>query len=705
MSEPCVLQTRIDRVTVHRNGALVVRAGTLTPAAEPAFELRIPGLPLLFQSDTVRVRLDHPALIAGPVEELAELGGEPERQSELQREREALEVELARLREEDGAWARLGERVGGLAVSPEPDLSPRARARWPDLDAWSALSDAAADASEQVAAARAELRGRVRAVSERLEALERRRLAERPEAARVTRTLRTVLRRAGEAAPPEVVGVEVEYFVAAARWAPAYALDLDAAGGARLQLAAWVGQASGEDWAGARVAVSTADLRRTAALPKLAAWKIGRAAAPPSSGWRPLPEDLDGLFRDADQAGPRPAPPPPPKPPPTPKKAPAPQPAPAPPVMEVAARPVPLGAPPPSPPAPSAMMPPPGAAPAPKRARAGVALSRAQAPLVMESAAPDEEELEEGFAEGGAPPPQAPAPLGPGRLLDYAWLRLPRWDEPGRRGRLWPVDASADLRALAEERGDTARVQQLERALAALREAEANLRRAPLPPGCVSLEGSTYQYRYPFGPRVSVPCDGRFVQVPVAEGRAPSATVFRVVPRQAPTAFRTVRLENPLGAPLPAGPVRVTDRGDVRAAGTLGPVGAGGRISIDLGVEEGLRIARNATYQEVEKGMLSAQSVGTNTVRTELASRLDQPATVQIFERLPLAPEGGELVVALESASREPTRDLGPSEAREEGALRWEIVVPPRAKAEITYAYTVRLPSRLEVVGGARREP
>lgn len=727
------LNTAIDRVTVHRRGALVVRVGELDGVATWPVELRIPGLPLLFQSDTLRLRVDAPGLMVGPVEEDAELGGERERRSALLVERDALVVELKSLAERDEALSRLDLLYRGLAVPAELDLSPRARARWPDLDAWMALTDAGERGREALAEERAALRDRIRERQERKDAVESSLKLEDGAPARVTRGLRTQIRHQGASPVPERVVVEVEYFVAGAHWAPSYALDLGADGRARLALLAWVGQATGEDWSGVRVAVSTADLRRSASLPKLPAWKIGRASSPPPSGWRPLPEDLEGLYADADRANVQP---------PIPRPAPAPVEAPADdePITAVtstrqlekrarrdaaaarsaeASRNLP-GAPPPpmmaSAPAPMAGgAPPPPMAPPPPQSLSAASMSRGMAMparaksagilgRVMADEAPADL-FESGGGAAFAPPPPPPPPLTPGKLLDYAWLRLPRWDERGRRGRLWPVDALSDLRALAEERGESARVQQIERAVQAQRAAAQRLERAPLPTGCAPIDGSAFHFRYPFGPRVDVPGDGRYVQVPVVEGEVSYEALFRVVPRQAPQAFRSVRLDNPLSAPLPAGPVRVSDRGDLRPAGTLGPIGSGGRLTLDLGVEEGLRVARNATYAETERGMLSSQTVGTSTVRTEIQSRLDSPAIVQIFERLPRAPEGSELSVGLESSSREPTRDVGPDGDKQVGALRWELSVPARGKVELSYAYALRLPSKLEVVGGSRREP
>ena len=542
----------------------------------------------------------------------------------------------------------------------------------------------------------------------------------------MTRALRTVLRQTGEHTPGSVE-LEVEYFLSGARWAPSYALDLSADGGALLRLSAWVAQATGEDWRGVSVSVASSDLRRSAALPKLPAWKIGRAVGASPSDWRPLPEDLNGLYADFDEASPaslldmlpgertrgkaRP-----------PGEAPRGAAAPAdeqPDASATAFFALPAkrmeeqarargGAPPPSsvsvsaapmaPPAPMrSAMPAPGAMPQAPRSKGGMLGRAAEAFAELEEAA--------GGGEHAPPPPPPPPPLDPGKLLDYAWLRLPTWTDKSRRGRLWPVDAFSDMAALAEERGLSSAMAPVERALKDNRAALRRLNQAPLPPGCVPLEDSGFQHRYPASARVDVPNDGRFVQITVAEARGPCRTLFRVVPRQSLSGFRTVRLDNPLGAPLPAGPVRVTLNGDLRIAGTLGPVGAGGTVRLDLGVEEGLRFARNATFHEEEKGVLSATTLGTHRVRVEISNRLSESAQVQIFERLPIPPEGSDLQVNFDSASPSATRDLGPTDEKLEAALRWELTVPARGKAEINWQYTVRLPARMELIGGTRREP
>lgn len=692
------LATRIDRVTVYRNGALVTRAGALTLEAELPLWLEIPGLPLLFNSDSVRVRAQ-PGVQVGAVEERPELEGGGERSSAQEAARRQLLLKRKTLIEERKAWQALQTQTDTLALPAR--LPKSARGGGVDLSGWTALTDFAqatrARCDEALSASRAQLR----AIDDQLADLERVMASEAAAAPRYTRRLATTLRGEVGAGPLQV---EVEYFVPGARWLPSYALNLSG-DRAEFQLFAQVAQATGEDWTAAAVSVCTADLRRETRLPRLGSWRIGREAPAPNRGWRPLPEDLDRLFGDADLAlAVRPAPP----------LAPAPEPAWA--EQEITASEAlddhtePMDA------AEGAAGPPPpeqalfGAAAPPAAARAlSVSLTQALPPPARKS---------RGFGVGGggaarpaapkvkeeAPPP--PPLLDPGALLDYAWLRLAPWEDRARRGRLLPVDAFSDLRALAEARGQTDRYLAVEAALRALRADLARLNEAPVPAGCVPLSGSSFHHRYPASPRVKVAADGRFHQILIASADAVWTETFRAVPRASPQCFRFADLKNPLAAPLPAGPLRISQDGAFLASSALRPTGAGGALSLNLGVEDRLRIARNSAWREEEQGVFTSAHVGVTQVHTELQSRLDRAAKITVLERLPLAEEGAALTVRLEAATPPPSRrDLDDAGAACEGALAWDLALAPGQKAEIRYSYTVKLPARMEIVGGNRREP
>src|SRR5207248_10890895 len=128
-------------------------------------------------------------------------------------------------------------------------------------------------------------------------------LAEREDRATTARVAR--LHEARKAVELELVPggdgsavVQVEYRVAAARWAPSYVARLDG-DAARVEVRAVVAQNSGEDWLGAALRLSTAEPEQFAVLPELAPQKIGRRQdAPGKRGFRPPPRGAEALYAD-----------------------------------------------------------------------------------------------------------------------------------------------------------------------------------------------------------------------------------------------------------------------------------------------------------------------------------------------------------------------------------------------------------------------
>ena len=742
-NDELAVATEVVRATVHRNGALVVRAAELPAAPSAPCALVLPGLPLGLASDSVRVRLCTPGgapyldLELGAVQEDPELGHAVERSGELDARLATLRLEREDVRARLNAWRVIARTHEGLKLPAKPDLNPEDGVVVPDIAAWLGLAELAgagrersAEAVEAFEEALVQLEGRIADVQRRLasEVDE-----DDGEVAVYTRTLRVpVRRRSGASSTAGPVVVEVEYFVSGARWAPLYALHIDAEGGqARFEMAAWVAQATGEDWRAASLAVSSADLRRETRLPELGAWRIGRRRSPETRGWRPLPEGIDALFTDADAASPPPghedrtlgrataaeaaaaaaaarsaadaasatgagllastifdeseevddldgmlgaheAPSPPPQ------------------LMRAAA--------PPPPPAPMPMAEMAPRADRPKR-RASTR-GRASVPEPRPAGGAARAKKRRGEREVQPPPPP-----GPGELLDYAWLRLPRWTEPGR-GRLSRVDALTDLRALVEARGgDPTRYRQLERAQREARAAVRRLHKQPLPPGCVAISGVSFHHRYDASAAVDVPADGRFHRVPLAGNQVALRELVRVVPRQDTRVRRVAVMENPLQAPLPSGPMRVYEGGGFRVTAAHKGCGPTGKLEVGLGIDEGVRVARNTNYSESERGVISSTAVAEHTVTTTLRNTLSRAVEVEVFERLPQADDLEDVEVSLGEAAPAPVRDVGPDGLPADGALRWSLRIAPGASAEIRYHYTVSLPAKQEIVGGNRREP
>lgn len=691
------MRTTVERVCLHRNGALVVRVGEAGPGP-----VEVVDLPLLHAGDTLRIR---PAAgTVGAVRETCRLVPRGDAAPVAPDDR-AAQARAARLAEIEVELAEIEQRAALFSPAADGPLDPSPP---PDIDAltgWHDLLDARHDA---LAARRRALFAERRALT--------------AAAAEAERT------RAGDTAPPRFtrgvaftldgvdgpVRIEVEYFVAAARWVPAYALDLDG-DRARLRFDALVAQASGEDWSGAEIAVSTADLRRQATAPALGSWRIGPVVPPRRPAFRPLPDGLDALFADYDRH--RPAPPPP-----TGRPRPAKPASAAPKRRDLDGEMARASLPPPSMAAPPASLgaapqsfggAPPGGflpPPAPSMASAMADMAEmAEMPKRSRGGAPSAK----GGGGGGAPPPPTlegggarPPDDGLPDRLRYAYTRLAGPDEPGR-GRLWPVDATTHLRTLVADHDPDA-ADALPRAVAALEAAAARLATAPTPPGTEPLPPDGFPLVRPATGAHDVPGDGRWHRVPVTTRTAPAAVDFRAVPRESNDIWRycTVRLDD--GEPLPAGPLRIQVDGRYRATGHLRGTGGGEPIEMNLGLEPALRIIdRKVEMMQGDRGLMTQSTRVDHRVTTQIRSGLDHPARLVVYDRLPVRDDPDDDRVEIEPLDTRPPAertDRAPDGARLDGGLRWRLDIPARGLVTVEHGYRITFPAKLELSGGNRRE-
>ena len=83
---------------------------------------------------------------------------------------------------------------------------------------------------------------------------------------------------------------------------------------------------------------------------------------------------------------------------------------------------------------------------------------------------------------------------------------------------------------------------------------------------------------------------------------------------------------------------------------------------------------------------------------------------LEVRERLPVKREGDDDVEILPGKVDPPwerwTPDAGaPRAQRLRGAYRWKLAVPAGAKKKLEARYEIKIASKLELVGGNRREP
>ncbi len=749
--------SRIETVTLYQAGASVRRLAEVTcPQGQLPQEVELAGLPLSLVDANVRVRVVsvQPAVevVAGAVRlglHVPPRGAPPEAPdvAELRQARQALAVAVDALNTLEGEVSLLRalpvpERPTGEDGKPPPPSPMLARL---------ALEQVADEGiAARITRIRA-LRAQVETLSETVADQQRKvALATDSRKARPDELTRSITVRlvAPAGVRVEQLTLEVEYFVRAARWAPAYQCRMSRdCTKAELHLRAMVWQRSGEDWTRARLWLSTAQPLQWTELPELSALRIGKAQPPPPAraGFRPPPTGADLLFADHDTGlsvanaqrpvipswqppaleGLEPLP-----------ELPAaaegfgsfsqraassgavndddgsgdkvsmmadmameeeaaPEPM-TPPRMqaEMARRSVASGPPMRPPPMPSMAPPAPAPAAAPMRvmAKKSAAPARGMAMEKERSMSRDEASLgEEGEVETAVP--------------GYLQLELGAPVQAGLRARLHPVDQAAEAFASLAQRGALVEFD----ALARLREAAATGFQEPPPLGYRSglsdLSGS-FDFVYRTEARVDVPSDGGWHSVPVHQRSATANVLYVAVPREDSHVYREAMVKNPLPAPMLSGPVDVYVADEYVLSTTLPTVAPGGDFKLGLGVEQAIKVARNTRFSEKRSGekVVAMQDLQ-HDIEIELSNRLDREVKCEVRERIPQPAPDAEVVV--EEADVKPAWETYTQAERRqvlEGGRKWTVTLKSGQTQALSARYVVKLYANNELVGGNRRE-
>ncbi len=738
-------ESRIERVVVYSRGAVVTRRVSIPEdLPEGTVEVAIRGITVVAEPGSARALTEGERDVVG-LRVKRVVPASPSSPGEL----------AARVREHHLARARLkNERAHVRArrdllasVSLDPGMAKAWRRVNPSVRIADALALSALLTQELEA-----LDARVVEMDEALEKNRRER-----EAAELAAAQGRTAEVQGDSRPSlEVIvrlspggavrSLAIEYVVWPARWVPSYSARFSAAATrVAWTIEALIAQASGEDWSHVALSLSTADLVHDARLPELPSLRLGRAQPPARRGYRSPPEGLDAMFEGYDRfvaslptvpppyAGPRrsilpPAPmamaglvdsmttvr--------TPSEleaglfeddalevestsleerpdrmtlpsadtivqlpfSPAYRGSPTAAAATAAPQPLPRNTPVPQ------AMPLPASKP-----QGGFASSESKTPMREQARKP----LEEGSTM------DAPAQLGGAGSAQAAW-------EPAAPQAIEPADAWLDFDALylAEpaskaSRGRLAR-DDPQAGGGPGRAAYELIEHLALPAYARDPRDSRGQFdhRYDAEALGDVPSNARLHRVTVAAANAPATPRFITVPRESAEIYREVEIRNPFDAPLLSGPVEVFVDGALLTQSTITHVDRGGAILLGLGVEDRLRVARNARVEEGSAGLLGGSTAIEHVVTIELASALGRDVEVSVIDRIPITDDRDvEIKTLFVRPAAEPYTQADRGQPVRKG-LRWHVTVPAGGKSRIELGYKVVLSSKSEIVGGNRRE-
>lgn len=722
------LDSKIDAVTVFARGARVSRVAELRPqgGALPS-TVRFTGLPLAADDGSFRVRVepvDGPEGAPGlPVardlkialdvpETVAE--GKPEDEAaldEIRLEEKRLETRLA----ETGADLK---RLLGLPFAPRPAGKEGEPPPPSPTAARLELLQFRSERSDELGQERRELQAKVREVAERRKEIEDRvRRASNDQAVQPHTLRKTVVVQIGtEGGDPTPARIVLEYAVPGARWAPAYAVHLGANGAnATVNVRALVAQRTGEDWTGVRLTLSTARPDRWSELPDLPSLRIGRwQPSPTPVGWRPPPVGAEELFRDWDRAfGDRfrgreddplaaiEAPPPG-----------AVEPTPAleelvendTAVFDMGATIEDLDA---------------GAAVDMEDTVMGAALeppppAAAAAPMAATSmpASPVPTDMARSLGKARRRASQGPRRRDDGPLrardemLDYGALRMPS-PRSAERGHLVVTDRLHLYLELFVEREVQINFD-VDRALSRAIDRAAGA--GPHLPARHHLAASDHGFDYAYAAETpaDIPSDRHYHSIPLLTREASSSLRHVAVPRESTDVFRVARFENPLPGPLLPGPADVFLGDEFVVTADVPATPAGAALDLGLGVDQGVKVARNTRFREETKGLTRGSLALDHEIDIGVQSHAPHPIRLEVRERIPVTgKDEKEVAVEVKAVSPEwGSWDPGPESGGPslEGGHRWMVDLGPGEKKELRVAYRVRLSARHELVGGNRRE-
>jgi uncharacterized protein (TIGR02231 family) len=285
------------------------------------------------------------------------------------------------------------------------------------------------------------------------------------------------------------------------------------------------------------------------------------------------------------------------------------------------------------------------------------------------------------------PPPPEPKEVEPaGGWFDFDALILKGAEDPPARGKLTrvDVDSGSQTRAAAERGIET------------------------LSPGSrfrdpVSARG-LFDHRYDLEGLVEVPADGIPHRVVIGAAGARPSLRLRTVPREAPDVYREADVKNPFDAPLVAGPVDVYVEGSLLATTDMSPIDRGGTLTVGMGVEDRVLVARNARAEEESAGVFGGSVAVSHHVAIDLTSSLGREIVVEVIDRVPVTDEKTIEIAKVSEAPEGEKYDQSDRGEPLRGGRLWKVALAPGGKARVEHVYRVVLPAKDELVGGNRRE-
>lgn len=190
---------------------------------------------------------------------------------------------------------------------------------------------------------------------------------------------------------------------------------------------------------------------------------------------------------------------------------------------------------------------------------------------------------------------------------------------------------------------------------------------------------------------VAITADGSRQSSLIALERVPVTAEYVTVPKLSPRVFLKSEVVNMTAYPLLAGAVNVFNDNAFVGRSYLKTVAAGERFDLFFGVDDAVKVKRQANRVRKEAGLISGNQVSWRCT-VELENFRKEAVTVAVFDQQPVA-GNEEIKVSL--------ADVQPKvgESRQDGTIIWKLLLTPGEKKTISYQIDVEYPQGREIVG------
>jgi len=260
----------VESVLLYQGRAAVTRKATV-PLTSGVWRLRFPGLPVSVQPETVEARSSVGKILS--VDFLAQATVEspttPEAQA-IDAEIKRIERELADTEDTLSGLRADQRRVEAIGVRATTDATATAGTSQLDISRLEALLKWTSEQQTRISRAlrTAEQRAMELAAQRSAAEVRRKQLGSMSSSVQSAEVVIAITESAS-------TDVRLSYLVDQAGWEPTYSVRADpAAGTVRIEFDARVRQASGENWRGVQLALSTAQPSRAAAPPTVIPWRV-----------------------------------------------------------------------------------------------------------------------------------------------------------------------------------------------------------------------------------------------------------------------------------------------------------------------------------------------------------------------------------------------------------------------------------------------